>query len=203
MKLYYSQNLNPRVAVAVAKYLKSPVEFIHASPRDPMHEDAFRPINPNTLVPVLVEGERRIWEADAIACRLSMLAQSDFWPDGNDLPELIMWLSWSAHHFTQAGSVFYFENIIRPKYLRQTPDQSALANAEGDFHHFAKILDDTLANRTWLINNRLSYADFRVASALPFAKAAALPLEKYKHILKWHENLNLIDAWRSPFAELL
>jgi glutathione S-transferase len=202
MKLYYSQNLNPRVAVAVAKYLKSPVEFIHANPRDPMHEDAFRPINPNTLVPVLVEGERRIWEADAIACRLSMLAQSDFWPGGNDLPELIMWLSWSAHHFTQAGSVFYFENIIRPKYLRQAPDQSALANAEGDFHRFAKILDDTLENCSWLINNRLSYADFRVASALPFAKAAALPLEKYKHILKWHENLNLIDAWRSPFAEL-
>ena len=54
MKLYYSPNLNPRVAVAVAKYLKSPVQFIRARPFHPAHMDAFRTINPNTRVPVLV-----------------------------------------------------------------------------------------------------------------------------------------------------
>ena len=86
MKLYYSRNLNPRVAVAVARYLKSPIDFIPADPRNPREEDAFRSINPNTLVPVLVEGSIRIWETDAIACRLSQLANSDFWPDGDDLP---------------------------------------------------------------------------------------------------------------------
>jgi glutathione S-transferase len=210
MKLYYSHNLNPRVAVAVAKYLQSPVQFIRANPRSPAEEEAFRAINPNTLVPVLVEGDgegkgerdTRIWETDAIACRLSTLAQSDFWPGGADLPELIKWLSWSAHHFTQAGGVFYFENIIRPKYLGQPADQAALDNVRSDFHRFAKVLDDTLSNRTWLMNNRMSYADFRVASALPFAEAAALPLEKYRHINQWHERLNLIDAWRYPFAGL-
>ena len=42
MKLYYSENLNPRVAVAVARHLESPVEFISASPRRPDLEDAFR-----------------------------------------------------------------------------------------------------------------------------------------------------------------
>jgi hypothetical protein len=35
MKLYYSRNLNPRVAVAVARYLKSPIEFIRVHPRSP------------------------------------------------------------------------------------------------------------------------------------------------------------------------
>jgi len=204
MKLYYSQNLNPRVAVAVAKYLQSPVEFIRVNPRSPLEEGAFRAINPNTLVPVLVEGEGKapMWETDAIACRLSTLAQSDFWPGGADLPELIKWLSWSAYHFTKVGGVFYFENIIRPKYVGQPADQAALAEAQSDFHRFAKVLDDTLSNRTWLMNNRLSYADFRVASALPFAQAAALPLEKYHHINEWNERLNLIDAWRYPFAGL-
>jgi glutathione S-transferase len=199
MKLYYSKNLNPRVAVAVAKHLNSPVEFIRANPRSPLEEDAFRSINPNTLVPVLVEGDVKLWEADAIACRLSTLAQSDFWPAGSDLPELIKWLSWSAYHFTKAGGTFYFENIIRPKYLDQPPDQNALAEAADDFHRYAQVLDDTLANRSWLINNRLSYADFRVASALPFAQAAALPWDKYLHIRNWHDRLNLIDAWRTPF----
>jgi glutathione S-transferase len=35
MKLYYSHNLNPRVAVAVARYLQSPLEYVRASPRHP------------------------------------------------------------------------------------------------------------------------------------------------------------------------
>jgi len=86
MKLYYSTNLNPRVAVSVARYLASPVEFIRASPRDPRSEEAFRPINPNTLVPVLVEDDKSLWETDAIACRLSRIARSEFWATGDSLP---------------------------------------------------------------------------------------------------------------------
>jgi glutathione S-transferase len=202
MKLYYSRNLNPRVAVAVARYLKSPIEFIPANPRNPGEEEAFRSINPNTLVPVLVEGPTRIWETDAIACRLSQLANPEFCPDGRDLPELIKWLSWSSNHFSRAGSAYYFENLIKPKYLNQPADQKILANAGGDFHRFASVLDETMASRTWLMCDRMTYADFRVATVLPFAEAASLPLKGYRNILKWHDRLNLVDAWRAPFEGL-
>jgi glutathione S-transferase len=203
MKLYYSKNLNPRVAVAVAKHLRSPVDFVKANPRGPKEDEAaFRAINPNTLVPVLVEGQRRLWETDAIACRLSALAQSDFWPGGESLPELIMWLSWSAHHFTAAGSVFYFENTIRPRFSKTPADPESLRNAGHDFHRFAPVLDETLATRTWLIEDRMTYADFRVATVLPFAEAAAVPIGRYSNIVKWHDRLNLVDAWRSPFESL-
>jgi glutathione S-transferase len=48
MKLYYSNNLNPRVAVAVAKFLASPVDFVRANPANPRgpkeDEEAFRSI---------------------------------------------------------------------------------------------------------------------------------------------------------------
>jgi glutathione S-transferase len=203
MKLYYSNNLNPRVAVAVAKFLASPVDFVRTNPRGAKEdEEAFRSINPNTLVPVLIEGQRRLWETDAIACRLSALARSDFWPTGEALPELIMWLSWSAHHFTAAGGVFYFENFIRPRVFKTSGDPEALRNAGYDFHRFASVLDEILANRIWLLEDRMTYADFRVASVLPFAEAAALPISGYPNILKWHDRLKLVDAWRSPFESL-
>jgi glutathione S-transferase len=115
LKLYYSRNLNPRVAVAVARHLHSPVEFIRANPRDPAHEDTFRRLNPNALVPVLVEEGATLWETDAIACRLSMLAGSDFWISGEKAAEFQMWLSWSAHHFTRAASLFYWEYAMKPR----------------------------------------------------------------------------------------
>jgi glutathione S-transferase len=203
MKLYYSHNLNPRVAVAVAKHLNSPVDFVRASPRNgPAAEDAFRAINPNALVPILVDGERHIWETDAIACRLSRDAKSDFWPTTDALPELVMWLSWSAHHFTAAGGAFYFENIIKPKYMEQPPDQNILARAAVDFHRFARVLDEVLANRHWLIEQRMTYADFRAATILPFAEAASLPIGAYSNIRRWQDRLNHSDAWRDPFHGL-
>jgi len=202
MQLYYSENLNPRVAVAVARHLESPVEFVRASPRDPAHEDAFRPINPNTLVPVLVEPDRTTWETDAIACRLSQLAGSDFWPTDERAPELIQWLSWSAHHFTRAGGAFYFEHIVRPKIFTRPVDDAALEDAAAALRRFGPILDDVLANRTWLVGDRLSYADFRVASVLPFAEQARLPVGDYVNIRRWHDRLNELDAWRAPFEGL-
>ncbi|THD45148.1 MAG: glutathione S-transferase family protein [Bradyrhizobium sp.] len=202
MKLYYSTNLNPRVAVAVARHLKSPVEFIRASPRDPRNEEAFRPINPNTLVPVLVEGDKSLWETDAIACRLSQIAGSDFWATGDALTETVRWLSWSKHHLTATGDAYYFENIVKPKYLGLAPDQQVVDAAEGEFHRYAKVLDDTLASRRWLIDDRLTYADFRAATIMPFARDAKMPVGSYKNILGWAARLDEIDAWRAPFEGL-
>jgi glutathione S-transferase len=138
LKLYYSTNLNPRVAVAVARHLKSPVEFVRASPRDPRYEEAFRPINPNTLVPVLVDGDRSYWETDAIACRLSQIACSDFWAAGDSLPETVRWLSWGKDHLTAMGAAYYFENIVKPKYLGLPPDPRTIEGAEGNFHRYAR-----------------------------------------------------------------
>lgn len=196
--LYYTHNLNPRVAVAVAKHLRSPVDYVRFDPMGKDREMA-RPLNPNTLAPVLVEGGNSLWETDAIALRLSKLSGSDFWPMER-LEEVMMWVSWSAHHFTFAGATFQFENVTVPLYMGREPDTKLLENTAEDFARYARVLDDTLADRTWLVGEKLSYADFRVATALPFAETAKLPLEGYRNIEKWHERLNQIDAWREPFA---
>jgi glutathione S-transferase len=76
MKLYFSRNYNPRLAVAAARFLKSPVEFEFASPFSPEQSEKFLKLNPNRSVPILVEGDKTFWEADAIACRLGKFIQS-------------------------------------------------------------------------------------------------------------------------------
>lgn len=203
MKLYYSHNSNPRVAVASARYLNSPVDFVMANPRHPDHEAAFRPINPNTLVPVLAEeGRANLWEADAIACRLSAIAGSDFWPLDARLPELIKWLSWSAHHLNAAAGTFYFEHIVRPQIFTRGPDETALAEAAQSLKRLLPILDQALEGRPWLLGERLSYADFRTGTYLPFTEGAMLPFGQYANIARWHDRLRQIDGWRAPFEGL-
>jgi glutathione S-transferase len=202
MKLYYSENLNPRVAVAVARHLKSPVAYERASPRDPRQQDAFRAINPNTLVPVLVDGTDRLWETDAIACKLSRLAESDFWRTDSSAPEMIMWISWGTHHLSSAASILYWQNFIRPTYLKETRDPAEVERGLREFREHAAILDAELAGRTWLVGDHVSYADFRVATALPFTQRAGLPTAEFAHMTRWHDQLLTLHAWRAPFDGL-
>jgi hypothetical protein len=42
-----------------------------------------------------------------------------------------------------------------------------------------------------------------VASVLPFAESAQLPVGGYRNIARWHDRLNQFDAWRAPFAGLV
>ena len=202
MKLFYSHNLNPRVAVAVARYLESPVEYVRVSPRRPDQIDAFRAINPNALVPVLSGGAGTLWETDAIACRLSEIAGSDFWRTGESLPEMIKWVSWSAYHLTRAADPLYFYRIVAPNFSTEQPDPAILQQALRDFRTHAAILESHLQGRQWIMGDRISYADFRVATPLPFAEGAGLPLQEFPNISLWHQRLWAIDAWRDPFHGL-
>ncbi|RUY63130.1 glutathione binding-like protein, partial [Mesorhizobium sp. M7A.F.Ca.CA.001.05.1.1] len=53
--------------------------------------------------------------------------------------------------------------------------------------------------RQWLVGNSVSYADFRMATFLPFNDAARLPLDDYPSVSRWYRRLEDIDAWRDPF----
>jgi glutathione S-transferase len=202
-QLHYTRHFNPRVAVAVARYLQAPVTYVRSSPRDPRYEAAFRAINPNALCPILLEGQRATWETDAVACRLSALAGSDFWRTGEQQAEMIMWLSWSAHHLNRAAGDLYFFRVSRPTFSDEQADPAVLRSLEDEFRAYAAILDAQLSGRTWLVGDRISYADFRVATGLPFASAAGLPLAEFAHVKRWHDQLLEIDAWREPFDGLV
>jgi glutathione S-transferase len=128
--------------------------------------------------------------------------RSDFWVTGDLAPEFQMWLSWSAHHFTQTASVYYWENHMKPMLGLGAADAEVIDQADGDFHRFARVLDDFLAGRTWLVGDQLSYADFRAATPLPFAAVSKMPLAGYANIRRWHDQLWRLPAWRDPFQGL-
>ena len=202
LKLYFSRNYNPRLAVAVARYLKSPVEFEFASPFSPGQQEKFRKLNPNLSVPILVEGDKTLWEADAISCRLSQLARSDFWPMGEALPEIIRWVSWGYSNFVRACDQVHFERATKQRYRLGPVRQDVVEEGLREFASSAIILEQHLGARDWLVGGRPTYADFRIACVLPFADLAGLPVQDFPRVEAWHARLMDIPAWRDPFAGL-
>jgi len=202
MKLLFSRNPNPRLAVATARYLKADVTFEFASPMAPGAVDVYRALNPNLTLPILVGEGWSLWETDAIACRLSRATGSDFWRSGDDEPDMIRWISWGKERFAYACDMVHFERGTKQRYGLGPIDQALVEEGFRQFHRAAAVLEPELSGREWLVGTSISYADFRMATFLPFNDAAGLPLDDYPSIRRWYGRLEAIDAWRDPFQGL-
>lgn len=202
MKLFFSRNPNPRLALAVARHLAVRIEFEWGSPFAPGQAKRFRPLNPNLSFPILVESGRSLWEADAIACRLSRVARSNFWRTGDDEPDMIRWISWGKENFMRACDIVHFERGTKQRYGLGPIDEEEVAEGLKRFETAAAILEAELSGRRWLVGDSVSYADFRMAAFLPFNDAAGLPLHRYPAIDRWYRRLEEFDAWRDPFKGL-
>jgi glutathione S-transferase len=199
VKLYYALTPNPRKACAVAKYLDLPVEYVFVDLKKQEHRKPdFLALNPNSKVPVLVDGDLKLWEAMAIMCHFAEKAGSDLWPDDARRIEIIRWISWDAHHFSRHAGSLFFEHVIKP-FLGSTPDPVTIEESMGFFRRFAAILDDHLNGRKYIVGDRPTLADFSVASMLPYAKPSKMPIEEFPQISRWYDRINQIEAWREPF----
>ena len=201
MKLYYSEALMPRKACAVATHVGLPVEFVYVDLARGKHKaPSFLAIDPNGVEPALTDGGITLWESDAIMCHLAKSAGSDLWPSDTRQVEAMKWLSWNAHHFTRHGGELYFQNLVRP-LLGQEPDLKAVADAIRGWLPRAQVLDAHLRGRTYLVGETPTIADFSVAVALPYAERAKIPVEGFPNIIRWHDQLNTLPAWREPFPQ--
>lgn len=201
-KLLFSRNPNPRLAVATARYLEADVAFEFASPFAPGEAERFRALNPNLSIPILVGPGGSLWEADAIACRLSRDARSDFWRSGDEEPDMIRWLSWGKENFVRGCDMVHFERGTKQRYGLGAIDQGKVEEGLAKFRTSAAILEAELGRRPWLCGDRVSYADFRMATFLPFNDVARLPLADHPSVARWYDRLQEIGAWRDPFQGL-
>lgn len=200
--LYYSRNPNPRLALAVARHLAAPVTLQWAAPFHPRQAAYFLSLNPTQRIPILLENGQSLWEADAIACRLSQMTGSDFWRMGAGMPDMIRWISWGKENFVRACDIVSFERGTRLRYGMGPTDPAMVAEGLARFAESAAILNAHLTGRDWLLDDGPSYADFRMATFLPFNDTARLPLADHPAIAAWNARLEGLRFWADPFDGL-
>ncbi len=200
MKLYYFDTLAPRKVCAAAKYLNAPAEYVYVDLLKGEHRSpGYLALNPNGKVPTLTDGERTLWEADAIMCDLARRMGSDLWPHDARQIEVIRWFSWNSQHFNRAGGALYFEHMVKPRFRLGAPDAAQVERALQEFRGYAEILNGHLRGRRWLLGDALTLADFSVAGVLPFADGSRMPLREFPEVSRWNDQLNAIEAWRNPY----
>ncbi|WP_215905804.1 glutathione S-transferase family protein [Phreatobacter cathodiphilus] len=204
MRLHYAETLMPRKACFVARHLDAPVDFVRVDLGKGEHKaPAFRALNPNGKVPLLVDGDLALWESDAIMMHLALGMGSDLWPaDRRGQVEVQRWLSWAAHEFNPQAGTLYFEHVIRPMFGIGEVDGQAEAAALARTRKGLQILDAELAERNFILGPTLSLADVSVAVTFPYADKANIPLGDYPAVARWNDRLRALAHWDAPFPQL-
>ena len=202
MKLYYAETLNPRKACAVAQYVGAPVEFVHVDLKSGEHrKPPFLAINPNGKVPVLEDGENRVWEANAIMGYLAQSAGSDFWPTGARQIDVLRWLSWDAQHFSRHASTLYFEHVIKPIFHLGPPDESCDEGSNGSGPAVRACPRRPFARSRISARRRADHCRLRGRRSTALCRTGTDPARGISGGQRWHDRLNGLAAWREPFPQ--
>jgi len=132
---------------------------------------------------------------------LAQKSGSEMWParDPDKIVEVMRWLSWNTSHWAPVTGTFYFERVIKAMFGMGEPDEAMLEKKQRDFHRFAKVLDKHLGANRFLAGNSMTIADFSTAVLLPMADQIKLPVDDYRSIVRWNNELMQLDAWRNPW----
>jgi glutathione S-transferase len=205
MKLYgFPASTNTWLVRAVAAQLDFSLDFQMV---DLMKGEARSPdflkLNPTGRVPVLTDGDFSLWEANAIIQYIASQTPNSLYPENVQTRAYILqWQSWQLAHWSLACQPIQYENFVKPQLKMGEPDAEALAQATERFHKEAKMLDQHLVNRKYLVGDELTIADFAVASYLAYSGPARFPLEPYGNIRRWFEQISVLPAWRNSAPQM-
>lgn len=204
MKLYWIKAQAPRRVLALAKHLGLDIEFIKLDPTTgALRTPDYAAMNPNRKAPTLVDGDRVLWEASAINAYLCIRAGSDMWPANapDEQVEVLQWLSWCDHHWSPVVAHFYFEHVVKATFNIGPSDPAACEPKRKELARWAGVLDAHLEGRDFVALNRLTIADFQLASMACHWREADMQLEPYPNLTGWLDRLDTIPAWADPWPD--
>lgn len=204
MKIYWIKAQAPRRVLALVKHLGLDAEFVEMDlMAGAMKKSDYAALNPNMKAPTLVDGDLVLWEASAIMAHLCIKAGSDMWPAKNpaEQVEVLRWLSWNDCHWAPAIGPFYFEHVVKTTFKFAEPDVQALKGKGEAIEKLAKILDAHLEARSFVACDRLTIADFQLASMANYWRKSEMPLAAFPNVVAWLDRLAEIPAWADPWPK--
>jgi glutathione S-transferase len=197
MKYYYHPGSpNCRKVSAVIEMLGVEADYSFVDlPKGKQAQPEFLAVNPNGMVPALVDGDTTVLESNCIVIYLAEKTGSDLWPEAHKL-EILRWMFWEQSHFMYATGMVFFQKLLKP-LLGQEPDETRVEEGIAKFRRHAGALDDHLKNREWLVGDTMTLADLAVAANLTYADTTELPMDEFPNIQRWYASIEELPAWQA------
>jgi glutathione S-transferase len=153
--------------------------------------------NPMGKIPTLEHDGYVVWESPAILFYMSTNSGDKLQPkDVKAKTDMFRWMFWNATHYESGIFTLAFENMIKPKMLKQETDKARVATAQKDLERFAPVLNAHLEGKQWLCGNELSLADIAVGTTTEIGTNCGFDLKPYTHIAAWLKRLQDRPSWK-------
>ena len=130
MKLYaIVGSPNSRKVLSVIHHLGIDVEIEYLDLFQGQHKTLeYTALNPNGMVPTLVDGDLNLWESNAIIQYLADKAGSDelFPTDSKKRADVVRWQCWELAHFNQAFGTLAFESVAKPSFMDMPSNEAVI-----------------------------------------------------------------------------
>ena len=202
MKLYttpFSANCRRVHATINMLEMENDVEYITPDiVKGDTHTPDYLERNPNGMVPCLEDGSFRLWESNAIMIHLANKKPGNsLYPNNPTVQsDVLRWMFWEKCHFNHHTGAIAWENIGKPNFMKQQPDNRIVETSMEQWHRFAKVLDRHLQHSKWLTGENITLADLSVGTPLMYAEMGKIPVGDYKNIKAWYNRIEDIPAYQ-------
>ena len=162
----------------------------------------FVALNPNGRAPVIDDGGYVLWESNAIVEYLASLRpQSGVMPHETRAQLAVRkWLFWETAHWDPACAVFAFERVVKPLFGLGETSQSEIERGTQLLERVGNVLDGELKKHRYVAGETLTVADLSIGAAMCIADQARFPIENFRAIQRWHNDLKSLPSWAKTVA---
>jgi glutathione S-transferase len=189
---------NSRKVEAVIDHLRLDVEIVHHDfASGGLRRADYLAVNPNGMVPTLVDADFTLWESNAIMQYLADKARSDalFPRDPQRRADVVRWQCWELAHFNRAFGTLAFEIVAKPALNFGAADASLVAMAQADLGRFAPVLESHLVGRQYMVGDGTTIADY---STIPFeGYRGIVPFDwaPYPNVNRYFDRMRQVESW--------
>ncbi|WP_171003856.1 glutathione S-transferase N-terminal domain-containing protein [Sphingopyxis sp. L1A2A] len=151
--------------------------------------DAFRALTPMAQIPFFIDGDFHLRDSQAILAYLAARHRPGDW-DGytaEERGEIGVWLSHAANEIANGPATL--------RLARQFDILIAEAHAQAVTARFLPVIEAHLAQRRWLVGDRLTIADLAVSPYLALAGEADIDLADWPAIGEWTDRIAALPGF--------
>ncbi len=157
----------------------------------------FLSLAPFGKVPVLVDGNFKLSESNAIMKYLCKKSKSDLYSaDFEKQAEIDMWCDFIAQHITMQGyAKVMFSKMVAPR-IGVEPDQRAIKEGYENLNNFLSIIEEKLGKTKFLAGDKMTIADISLLSTIDPSEMIEVDLKLYPKLFAWRKNLQSQDFYQ-------
>jgi glutathione S-transferase len=159
--------------------------------------------NPHGLTPVLEDGDFILYEAAAINLYLANKVNSPLvGATERERFEVLQWMFWSGEQWRIFATTLFDERVGKT-VMGAPKNEPVITFAEGKMRAAAKVLDQHLEGRKFMVGQALTLADFDIAGPFSQIDRSKPPLRDYPNLMAWHDNLlESVPEWAETKEEV-